>query len=364
MTKAKGTDKGKNAMLLTLHNDSDHARESLPAIDLQEAGRSLSEAGYSVEAIALLGISRIHGVGFQTLTKLGGRAGISSLLCAKDVGTFSRSLSEAGGKPSAGSLPETWDALRRTIWQAGLATATTLADTGVRFCFQGDPTFPKALIDLAPASQPGWLFYRGDLDLLDHSCITIVGTRDPSQNGDFLARYAVSCARELRAPVVSGLAYGIDRIVHEWCLHVGLPTVSVLGTGILTTYPAKHAALADQIIAADGLIVSEYMPHQGPSGENFVWRNRLQAALGCVVIPAEWSKKSGTAHTVRFARKLGRPVLSVSVAGAARAPDAGEGDRHFEIPRDHNLFAEAIASTFQIRSPTPVTQMDLFGTPP
>ncbi len=351
-------------MLLTLENADDHREERLTTADLQAATSPLAEAGYSVEAIALLGISRIHGVGFQTLTKLGGRSGIRELLQAKDVAVFSRSVSEAGGKLSASSLPADWDALRRTIWQAGLESATALADADVRFCFHGDATFPKALIDLAPASQPSWLFYRGDVDLLDRSCVTVVGTRNPTPDGEFLARYAVSCAREMQAPVISGLAYGIDRIVHEWCVHVGLPTVSVLGTGILTTYPAKHAGLADQIVAAGGLIVSEYMPHQEPSGENFVWRNRLQAAFGRAVIPAEWAKKSGTAHTVRFARKLGRPVFSVSIGGANRPPEAGDGDRHFELPRDHVAFADAIASALPIRPPAPVTQMDLFGDTP
>ena len=161
--------------------------------------------------------------------------------------------------------------------------------------------------------------------------------------------------------MISGLAYGIDRIVHEWCLNVGIPTVSILGTGILATYPAKHSGLADQIIAAGGLLVSEYMPQQGPSAENFVWRNRLQAALGRAVIPAEWAKKSGTAHTVRFARKLGRPVFGMSLTGVARAPDAGDSDRHFEIPRDHAMFAEALSSALILPVPIPMGQVGLFG---
>src|SRR3546814_20043856 len=37
-------------------------------------------------------------------------------------------------------------------------------------------------------------------------------------------------------------------------------------------------------------------------------RNRLQAALGRILIPAEWNRRSGTAHTVRFATSLGRPI--------------------------------------------------------
>ena len=123
---------------------------------------------------------------------------------------------------------------------------------------------------------------------------------------------------------MSGLAYGVDRLVHEWCLNISLPTISVLGTGILTPYPAKHAPLSDAIVEAGGVVLTEYLPTQGPSGQQFVWRNRLQAALGRATIPVEWKKKSGTAHTVRFSRKLARPVIGLALDGIRHDPDAGE----------------------------------------
>jgi|HubBroStandDraft_6_1064221.scaffolds.fasta_scaffold205474_2 DNA processing protein len=324
----------------------------------------LGEAGYPTEAIALLGISHLHGIGFQTLVRLGGRDGIRDILKAKDVRHFEQAIGEAGGRLPPGAVRSEWSDLRRQIWTGGTDTASLLAAAGVKFCFLGDPEFPKAFIGLPPADQPKWLFYRGDIGLLDRPAITIVGTRQPTLNGDFLARYSVSCARQFDAPVISGLAQGIDGIVHEWCLQIGLPTVSVMGTGMLTTYPAKHRGLSDLIVAAGGLLISEYLPQQGPKGENFVWRNRLQSALGRIVIPAEWTRKSGTAHTVRFARKLSRPVFSISLSGVQRAADAGEGDRHFELPRDHAAFMEAIRSEISVpvsyKDPG-TSQMDLFS---
>jgi DNA protecting protein DprA len=192
--------------------------------------------------------------------------------------------------------------------------------------------------------------------------VTVVGTRDPTDAGEFLARYAVSCALEFPTPVVSGLAHGIDRVVHEWCLRINLPTISVLGTGMLNTYPVRHTGLGDRIVETGGLLISEYLPDQGPSAQNFVWRNRLQAALGRIAIPAEWARKSGTAHTVRFARKLKRQVFSLSASGVPRNPDAGEGDIHFDLPRDHTRFVDAMASAINAKSEsTPTAQMDLFS---
>jgi DNA processing protein len=348
----------RGGMISTLPSARDHVSDVQP-----EGFERLTVPGYPTEAIAFLGISRLHGVGFQTMVRLGGRDSIHAILKAGDVCVFERSIAGAGGRLPDNALPADWTALLRLIWQRGIETASQLVDAGIRFSFHGEPEFPRALADLPQAYRPLWLFYRGDIGLLDRPCVTVVGTREPTDAGEFLARYAVSCAREFGTPVVSGLAHGIDRIVHEWCLRIDLPTISVQGTGMLNTYPVRHTGLGNRIVEAGGLLLSEYLPDQGPSAQNFVWRNRLQAALGRIVIPAEWARKSGTAHTVRFARKFKRPVFSVSPSSASRAFDAGEGDTHFELPHDHIRFIEAMGAAINPNpdSPPALAQMDLFG---
>jgi DNA processing protein len=344
-------------MISTLPSDGGHVSDVQP-----ESFERQTLAGYPPEAIAFLGISRLHGIGFQTMARLGGRDSIRTILKAGDVQVFERSIADAGGRLPPGAIPADWTALRRLIWHKGVESASHLIESGVQFCFLGEPNFPKTLVNLPQTYRPLWLFYRGDIGLLDSPCVAIVGTRDPTEFGEFLARYAVSCAGEFDAPVISGLAHGVDRIVHEWCLHLGLPTISVLGTGILNTYPVRHTGLGNSIVESGGLLLSEYFPDQGPSAQNFVWRNRLQAALGRVVIPAEWARKSGTAHTVRFARKFKRSVFSLSLSGVPRRPEAGEGDVHFDLPHDHARFMEAMeaATITNPDSPPTATQMDLF----
>lgn len=298
--------------------------------------------GYDPETLVLLGLSRLDGIGFKTLRRIGGREGIRHLIGLKDVPAFDQAIAEAGGRFSLATAGGDWSDLRQNLWRLGMELASALAERRVGIAFEGDPHYPASLNDIASGSRPRWLFYKGDLTLLEQACTTIVGTRDPTPAGEFLARYAVGCAQELGTPVVSGLARGIDRVVHEWCLTVRLPTISVMGTGILSVYPAKHSGLGEEIVKAGGLLITEYLPDQEPSAENFIRRNLLQAAFGRTVIPAEFARKSGTAHTVRFAQDLGRPVYSLSTAGAARAADAGDGDQHFVIPRDHGLFTDAL----------------------
>jgi hypothetical protein len=141
------------------------------------------------------------------------------------------------------------------------------------------------------------------------------------------------------------------------------PDDKCAGHGNAKYLPRQAYRSGNRITESGGLLLSEYLPDQGPSAQNFVWRNRLQAALGRVVIPAEWARKSGTAHTVRFAGKFQRPVFSLSPSGALRTPDAGEGDTHFELPHDHTRFMEAMEAAINTNpdSPAAATQMDLFS---
>ena len=252
-------------MISTLPSATDHVSDVQP-----EGFERLSLAGYPTEAIAFLGISRLHGIGFQTMMRLGGRESIRAILKAGDVHVFERSIGDAGGRLPPNSLPADWTALRRLIWKKGVDSASRLIEAGVQFSFLGEPDFPRTLANLPETYRPLWIFYRGEIGLLDRPCVTVVGTRDPSDAGEYLARYAVSCAREFGTPVISGLAHGIDRIVHEWCIRVDLRTISVQGTGILNTYPVRHTGLGNRIVESGGLLLSEYLPDQGPSAQNFV----------------------------------------------------------------------------------------------
>jgi predicted Rossmann fold nucleotide-binding protein DprA/Smf involved in DNA uptake len=157
------------------------------------------------------------------------------------------------------------------------------------------------------------------------------------------------------------LAKGIDAIAHEWAIHSGTPNISVLATGILRTYPAKHADLAGKIVDHGGVLISEYLPDASPTSENFVWRNRLQAALSACVVAPEWRKSSGTAHTIRFARAFGRPTINLVAQGVAVPSDHGEASLTFNVPSEHAAFRQALISAFSRAIERPAKQAVLFG---
>lgn len=141
--------------------------------------------------------------------------------------------------------------------------------------------------------------------------VAIVGSRKVTDYGTRITReLAASLARE-GVVVVSGLAYGVDAIAHRAALESGGRTIAVLPGGLDAIYPRAHGALARQIVAQGGALVSEYTSQQPIYRSNFVARNRIVASLATIVLVTEAGHKSGTLHTARFALEQGKDVFAV-----------------------------------------------------
>jgi DNA protecting protein DprA len=299
-------------------------RESVPA----PASPLRSIAGS--EELALLGLSSIRGVGYWTLSRMA-KADISfaAFLGADDSTEAARALRGFGAKLENKMTGE-WATVRDRALARATRVVEDLTAIGARLVLAKSPEFPRALGDLS--DSPAWLFVQGNLPLLSKPSVAAVGTRAPSDDGLWLCRFVGLCFEGWAAPTVSGLADGIDRVVHELSLRAKVPTVAVLGTGIFSDYPKGAVALRERILEGGGAIVTEYLPYETYSAENFVRRNRLQAALAHVLIPIEWAPRSGTAHTVRYAASLGRPIAGL------RLPD---------WPKDRVAFSDGVAATAQ-----------------
>lgn len=109
--------------------------------------------------------------------------------------------------------------------------------------------------------------------------------------------------------LVSGLAVGADSVAHRRALARGVPQVAVLPSGFDNIYPRSNLRLARDIVEAGGCLVSQLPPQARPSRNSFVARNEVIAHLGHMLLVPQCASRSGTMHTVRFARRAGRPVL-------------------------------------------------------
>lgn len=197
-----------------------------------------------------------------------------------------------------------WDKIQaclndESIWQQCVHTPfVTLADA----------TYPALLrqIDLPPVV----LFFQGDLALANSYTIGIVGSRQPSLYGTDILRDWIPGITQAGLTTVSGLAAGVDGMVHaQTLLHHG-KTIAVIGNGLQCNYPRNHQQLQTQI-GQQGLILSEYLPMDGPQRWHFPERNRIIAGLSRQVLIIEARERSGSLITGRLALDANREVLAV-----------------------------------------------------
>ena len=181
----------------------------------------------------------------------------------------------------------------------------------------GDSHYPAALLHLA--DPPLMLYVAGQTEAQLGSAIAVVGSRNPTPQGEQTAEHFGEALSAAGLCVVSGLALGVDGAAHKGALKgmTARPchaeqwsTVAVVGTGLDRVYPRQHQTLA-QAMLQNGLIVSEYHLGTPPLGQNFPKRNRLIAALGLGTLVVEAALKSGSLITAKMALDLGREVLAI-----------------------------------------------------
>jgi DNA processing protein len=171
-----------------------------------------------------------------------------------------------------------------------------------------EPEYPQTLLQIY---DPPVLFYlRGDPQILNMPCLSIVGTRRPTLYGSQMAE---RLGRDLSAPgpvILSGMARGIDAIGHHGALASNGRAIGVLGTGIDVCYPKENKKLYERVLER-GAILSEFPLGTHPAPENFPIRNRIVAGMPLGVIVIEGAEFSGSLITARLAMEFGREVFGV-----------------------------------------------------
>jgi len=165
------------------------------------------------------------------------------------------------------------------------------------------------LLKLIP-DPPPILYTKGNIALLyATNAVAIVGTREPTPGGLFVAHHLASQLAQHDYTIVSGLAKGIDKAAHEGALEAKGKTIAVFGTSLDTVYPAQHRSLAACILAESGVLVSELALGQRGFRTAFVRRDRIQSGLSLAILPIQTRNDGGTMHTVHFARAQNRLVV-------------------------------------------------------
>ena len=169
-----------------------------------------------------------------------------------------------------------------------------------------DDEYPVLLRGTAAA--PVVLFVSGALRAGDGRAVAVVGSRKPTRRGCSLAADLTRCLAAAGYTVVSGLAAGIDTVVHQTALVSAGRTIAVIGTGLDHCYPPQNAHL-QQRIEWEGAVVSQFLPPTRPSRRSFPSRNAVMSGLTVATVIVEASATSGTRAQARFALSQGRRVF-------------------------------------------------------
>lgn len=185
-----------------------------------------------------------------------------------------------------------------------------------------DPLYPRSL--LALDDPPLVLYVTGSQAVFAQIAskeiandMAIVGSRNPTPQGELNAHSFAKNFAESGMHVVSGLALGVDGAAHRGALDAydaspstAGSTVAVVGTGLDRVYPKKHYELAHRI-ATYGIILSEFPIGTPPLAANFPKRNRIISALTQGTLVVEAAVRSGSLITARLAAEQGKDVFAI-----------------------------------------------------
>ncbi|MFZ2048990.1 MAG: DNA-processing protein DprA [Minisyncoccia bacterium] len=171
--------------------------------------------------------------------------------------------------------------------------------------------FPELLKEIN--DPPKSLRIRGELPMEGNKLVAIVGTRKYSSYGQEMCESIIAGLAGYPITIISGLAIGMDTIVHRAALRAGLQTIGIPGSGVSrdVIHPRSNVNLADEIIESGGGILSEYKDDFKATLWSFPQRNRIMAGMCDATIVIEAQLKSGTLITSRLATEYNRDVGAV-----------------------------------------------------
>jgi DNA processing protein len=267
--------------------------------------------------IAILAASCLKGIGLYRINRLIESIVLSKKLKHQDIDYFE--LIEIGIQEQIFS-----EMLPISYFLEGYRKAESILEQcqqkQIHIAIPFDENFPNLLkfgheLTVHYRDCPPILFYQGDLSIFNEGeCVAVIGTRSPSQEGYRANEKIASCLAQNHMTVVSGLAIGCDSAAHQGCLKMEGHTAAFLPSPIDCILPISNRQLAEDILSQGGCLLSEYPTQKDVfqvQNYHYIQRDRLQAMSSMAVVTSEFDKKSGTVHTLRYAKQYQKPVYAL-----------------------------------------------------
>ncbi len=183
-----------------------------------------------------------------------------------------------------------------------------MQEAGISLITFSEKAYPQRLKNIP--DSPYGIFVKGRLPGENVLTVAVIGARECSEYGRYVAAELGAELGRRGVVVVSGMARGIDGISQEAALEAGGVSVGVLGCGVDICYPAQNKELYDRLLHK-GAVLSPYPVGTPALARNFPPRNRIVSGLADAVVVIEARVKSGTLITVDMALEQGREVYVV-----------------------------------------------------
>jgi len=236
--------------------------------------------------------------------------------------TRARKLVEHFGSPEAvfrASLTELEGAGIQAVSAQSLATGKSVevaqeeiaraTAAGATVISMDDPSYPPRLKEIY--DPPLVLYVRGNVEVLAHPGIAMVGTRHPTPYGSGMAERLACDLAAQGLVIISGMARGVDTASHRGAISAKGKTIAIFGTGVDVIYPKENSRLSEQILALGGTLISEFPLGTFAAPQNFPIRNRILSGMSVGVLVVEAAEYSGTRITARCALEQNRDVFAV-----------------------------------------------------
>ena len=181
---------------------------------------------------------------------------------------------------------------------------------GIKIVTLDDEDYPYRLQNIY--NPPILLFYKGSLESINNEvCITGVGARGATAYTAKVTRHTCMDLAKLGTVLVSGMAVGVDHLVHQSAIDAGGKTVGVLACGIGIDYPRGSIPTRERIYELGGACISELLPFTQTSRGYFHARNRILSGLSLGTIVFQAGNRSGSLITANHAIQQGRDLFCV-----------------------------------------------------
>lgn len=183
------------------------------------------------------------------------------------------------------------------------------SNENIKILHISDLDYPFQLTELKDA--PVILFYKGNLERL-RKVVGIIGTREPDTSGLEVSKRMAAHFHGKGYSICNGLALGIDEGSIKKETGILPQVIGVLAGGLnynqSKTLLKTTAILAEEVLEAGGLLISEYENNVKEDTFKVIKSCRLQAGISQGLILVQSKLDGGSKYTLEAFCSLNRPL--------------------------------------------------------